>query len=253
MTVVVRSAADAANLGSELRRLSAGIDPDQPVRDIQTYDQLIAGAASSPRSVALVFGLLAGMATVLAVIGMYGVMTHYVTPRTRELGLRMALGAARRDVLGLVIVQGMRPVVAGIVLGVAAALALTRLLRGLLYGIGATDAATFGGVVVILLVAGLVACYLPARRAAGIDSTRRLHSGTNDAPSGHSARLHDQHCHRWPGLARRPKGRYSRSKSSSSRGVTTETGARRPRGARVSVGTARTVSTRECRTKNSEC
>ena len=117
----------------------------------------------------MLFSLFAGLALVLAVTGVYGVISYSVARRTHEVGIRMALGAGRRDVLRLFIGQGMRLVLAGLVAGLGVAFALTRLMRALLFGVSTTDAATFGVVAVGLVVVGLFACYLPARRATKVD------------------------------------------------------------------------------------
>ncbi len=115
------------------------------------------------------FGLFAGLALLLTVIGLYGVMSYTVTQRTRELGLRMALGAQTRDVLKLVIKQGMGLVLLGAVIGVAGAVALTRVMKSWLFGVSATDPLTFTAVALLLTLVALLACFVPARRATKVD------------------------------------------------------------------------------------
>jgi putative ABC transport system permease protein len=118
---------------------------------------------------AFLMGLFAVVALLLASVGIYGVIAYSVSRRTHELGVRVAMGAVRADILGLVLRQGMRLVTIGILVGLAASLFMTRLLSSLLYGIGAADALTFVGVVVLLLGVAVLACYLPARRATKVD------------------------------------------------------------------------------------
>ena len=122
-----------------------------------------------PRLQASLLGLFAAIAVLLAAIGIYGVMAVSVAQRTREIGIRMALGAVRRDVLALVVRQGFLLAAAGLAVGVAGALALTRVMRSLLFSVSATDPAVFGSIVALLAAVALLACYLPARRAARVD------------------------------------------------------------------------------------
>ncbi|HWW76176.1 MAG TPA: FtsX-like permease family protein, partial [Pyrinomonadaceae bacterium] len=132
-------------------------------------NQVMADTVSRARFNTLLLGLFAGLATLLAAVGIFGVMNYAVTLRTREIGLRMALGAQPGRVLMLVLRQGLLLTLAGIGIGLAGALALTRLMSGLLYGIGATDPATYAAIVGLLALVSLVACYIPARRATRVD------------------------------------------------------------------------------------
>jgi len=140
-----------------------------PVVGVMMAEENLAIAYMGPRVAAGMASTLGVLALLLATIGLYSVMTYAVIERTREIGIRMALGAGVRDVLRLIVSQGMRMVLTGIVLGFAGALALTRALSSLLFGIGATDSVTFVGVGVLLIAVALLACYVPARRATRVD------------------------------------------------------------------------------------
>jgi ABC-type antimicrobial peptide transport system permease subunit len=170
MAMVVR--ADAAALpslrGTLLQEVKQ-LDAAQPIANFRTMPELVAKAVARPRFNTLLLGLFAAAALMLTAVGLYGVVTYGVNQRTREIGIRMALGAQRQSVLALVIRQGMRPAFAGVAIGMAGAFALTRLLAGQLYEIKATDPVTFGIVALGLLFVSGVACYLPARRATKID------------------------------------------------------------------------------------
>jgi ABC-type antimicrobial peptide transport system permease subunit len=139
-------------------------------------NDVIARTLAQRKFTMVLLGIFAGLAVVLAAVGLYGVMSYVVTQRTREIGIRMALGAQRADVLKLVIRQGMIVTAAGIAIGLAASLGLTRLIANLLYGIAATDAVTFAALSLLLLTVALLACWLPARRASGVDPMIALRS-----------------------------------------------------------------------------
>ena len=171
MTLVVgaHSAGDLGPVTESVRREIARIDPRLPVVGVMTADENLSMAYWGPRvaaGIATAFGVLA---LVLATMGLYSVMTYAVSQRTREIGVRMALGATVRDVLRMVLGQGLRTAAVGIALGLAGALALTRLLSSLLLGVGTTDALTFVGVPVLLIAVAFLACYVPARRATRVD------------------------------------------------------------------------------------
>jgi len=171
MRVVVRSHGDPAAILSATRSKIAQLDPDLPMAGVASMKEVIAasGRVSQSRLTAEFTGTFASLATLLTAIGIYGVVTYSVAQRTQEMGLRMALGANRGDVLRLVIGEGMRAVLLGIGVGFVAALALTRLIKTMLFGTSATDPLTFAAVLLLLILVGVLACYVPARRASGLD------------------------------------------------------------------------------------
>jgi putative ABC transport system permease protein len=169
LSVVVRSTADPAAVGNAARRLVREVDPDLPIFGFTTLEDVIAESVSQPRFYTLLLGVFAGLALILAAVGIYGVISYLVSQRTRELGIRIALGATAPQVLRLVLGQGLVLAIAGVVVGLGASFWLTRLIASLLYGVGAADPLTFFGVVVVLLAVASLACYLPARRAARVD------------------------------------------------------------------------------------
>jgi putative ABC transport system permease protein len=167
--VVVRTSGDAEQLAPVLRRELAALDPAQPISDVKTMEQRVASSISQSKLNTVLIGLFAGVALALASIGIYGVISYAVAQRTREIGIRMALGATTTDVLGLVVRQGMTPALLGVLVGVAAALGATRLMGSLLYGVSATDPIVFAAVCAVLTVVALAACLVPARRASLVD------------------------------------------------------------------------------------
>ena len=174
MGLVIRTTGDAAAFAPTLRREVQALDKDQPVYSVRTMDDVVANALGTRRVSMQLFAVFACAALLLAALGIYGVMAYSVTQRTQEIGIRMALGAQKSDVLGLVIRQGMLLTVIGVGVGVAGAFGLTRLLANLLFGVTATDPLTFLAIPLLLLFVALVACYLPARRAARLDPTIAL-------------------------------------------------------------------------------
>jgi putative ABC transport system permease protein len=167
--LVVRAKMSPAALAPNVRAALSQVDPKLPTTEFQTLDHLVDQAASPKRLITLLLGGFALLALILAALGIYGVISYSVTQRTQELGIRLALGARAVDVLKLVIRQGMQPVVFGLGLGLVAAVALTRLMVSLLFGVSATDPITFAGIALLLAAVALLACYLPARRAAKVD------------------------------------------------------------------------------------
>ena len=169
LMLAVQTSTTPEALTSAIREQVRGLDPDQPVTSIRTMDELLDRTLSEARFSLLLFGLFAALALVLAVIGIYGVMATAVTQRTHEIGLRMALGAQKRDVLRLVMGEGMTLVLIGVAVGLASAVGLTRLMATLLFGVSATDPITLAVIPVLLAAVALLACYLPARRATKVD------------------------------------------------------------------------------------
>ena len=169
MTLAVRASGDPLALAGPLRERVRELDRDQPVGNVKTMETWVAESVASRRFSVLLLGVFACVAAGLAALGLYGVVSYSVAQRTHEIGLRVALGARPRDVLRLVIRQGMILTLLGTAVGLLAALALTRVMSGLLFGVGATDAATFVTVPLLLVAVALLACYLPARRATKVD------------------------------------------------------------------------------------
>ncbi len=169
MTLVIRSTAAASQLEEPLRRLASSLNPEAPVSEVKPMPAILSGAVAAPRSVTSLFVAFAVLALVLGVVGIYGVISFFVGQRTREFGIRIALGAQRRDVLKLVMNEGLSLTLVGIAGGLAAAFALTRFLGTLLYGVSATDPLDFAGVAVLFASVALVACYMPAHRAMRVN------------------------------------------------------------------------------------
>ncbi len=169
MTVVARTKGDPMSLAAAARSEIQSIDPQQPVADVRPMSEWLAESTARSRFSALLLVVFAVIALILAAVGTYGVMSYSVTQRTHEIGVRMALGAQTRDVLRMIVGKGMLLTLAGVVVGLAAAFALTRVMTSLLYGVSATDPWTFAAVAALLLLVGLLACYLPARRATKVD------------------------------------------------------------------------------------
>jgi len=174
MSLVVRTAGDPLSLGSSIRREVSAVDRDLPLFQMQTMESVVAGSLARPRFYMLLLGIFAGVALLLAAIGIYGVIAQTVSQRTHEIGIRMALGAQRRDVLLMVVRQGMALAGAGVAVGLICAFVLTRLMESLLYGVSATDPLTFIAVAAGLVCVALVACWIPARRATRVDPMTAL-------------------------------------------------------------------------------
>jgi len=169
MSLLVRAHGNAAALAPAIRNAIWSVDKDQPIVRVATMDDLLAASAAERRFALILFETFGLVALVLAATGIYGVLSGSVTERAREIGVRLALGAQRRDVLALILRQGVKLTLSGVGLGLLAAWAVTRLLTTLLYSVSATDPLIFGGVAVLLTVVALIACYLPARRATKVD------------------------------------------------------------------------------------
>jgi putative ABC transport system permease protein len=169
MALVVRTAGDAARFQTAIQKEIRAIDPEQPIADVRTMKEVIARSIARPRFNTVLLTIFAVVALVLASVGLYGVMNYSATQRTHEVGIRMALGATRTDIMRLVVGNGMLLTLIGIGLGVGASLGLTRVMASLLFGITATDVPTFLGVSLVLVAVALIANYIPARRATRVD------------------------------------------------------------------------------------
>jgi putative ABC transport system permease protein len=174
MTVLIRSTGDPLNLVSAVRNEVMAIDPNQPVYGVKSLEQRVAESVAVTRALMFLFSAFAILALVLASVGIYGIVSYSVSQRTHEIGIRMALGAGRADVLRLIMQNGIALALAGIVLGVMGAFALTRFMTALLFGIKPTDLKTFVIVSIGLLVITIVACLIPARRATKVDPLEAL-------------------------------------------------------------------------------
>jgi predicted permease len=174
MAVVVRTAGEPTSLVRAVRDEILAVDKEQPVFGVRTMSQIVSNSIARQRLSATLLGVGAGLALLLASIGIYGVLAYAVTQRTHEIGVRLALGARAADVLGLVIRQGMGLALIGVSAGLFGALGLTRLLSGFLYGVSATDPLTFLTVALLLVGVAFLACYVPARRATKIDPMEAL-------------------------------------------------------------------------------
>jgi putative ABC transport system permease protein len=174
MSLVLRTAGDPmAAAGPALREVRR-LDPDQPVADVRSMDQVLDGSVAGARFNTLLLAIFAGVAFLLATVGIYGVIAYNVTERTHEFGIRLALGASGGDLVRLVIGHAARLAGAGIAVGVATALVLTRLMASLLYTVTPTDPATFAAIVLMLGAIALLAGYVPSRRATALDPAGAL-------------------------------------------------------------------------------
>jgi putative ABC transport system permease protein len=173
-SLVVRTKGEPLSLAESIRKEILALDSEVPLSNVRTMEQVISGSLSTRRFTLTLLGIFAGAALALAIIGLYGVMAYAVTRRTHEIGIRMALGARRADVLWLVLRHGMWLTMLGLAVGLAGALALTRVLRNHLYETGATDATTFASVSLLLVFVALLACLIPARRATKVDPMAAL-------------------------------------------------------------------------------
>lgn len=169
MSLVIRSAEDPRSLGRAILAEIRQLDPNLPVTTMRTMRDIVSGSVAQRRFQMLLIAAFAALALVLAVVGVYGVVSYSVLRRTREIGLRIALGAQQRDVLGAVLMEGLLPVVAGIALGVAGAAIGAAALKSLLYGVGPLDPMALGGVACLLVFTASAACYIPARWASRMD------------------------------------------------------------------------------------
>ncbi|MCA1577510.1 MAG: ABC transporter permease [Acidobacteria bacterium] len=169
MAIVVRSTVEPESLAPALRQAVAEVDRGVPVAQVKTMEHIVSASVTQPRFNLFLVGLFGGVALLLSAAGIYGVTAYTVTQRTHELGIRIALGAQVSDVLKLVLGQGMAVIGIGLVIGLAAAFGLMRVMRSLLFGVGENDPLTFAAITLVLLFVALLACYLPARRATKVD------------------------------------------------------------------------------------
>jgi putative ABC transport system permease protein len=167
--LAIRASGDTANLVSSVRKIIREVDPDQPVSNVATMSEVLGVEAAQRRMGMIMLAAFAGLALLLASLGIYGVLAYFVTQHTNEIGVRIALGANRRNILALVLKKGMGLTLLGIAIGMAAAFALTRLMSSLLFGVKAFDPLTFVAVPLLLAVVALLACWIPARRATKVD------------------------------------------------------------------------------------
>jgi putative ABC transport system permease protein len=173
-TMVMRTSVEPMSLAEQVRQAVWKVDPDQPMWKIRTVESLIDRSVADRKFLMALMGIFAGLALVLTIVGLYGVITYLVNQRTQEIGIRMALGAQVGHILTMVLKQGMLLVLSGVALGLAASWLLTRLITKLLFQVSATDPIAFIGISLLLVVVALLACYLPARRAARVDPLQAL-------------------------------------------------------------------------------
>jgi putative ABC transport system permease protein len=174
MSVVVRSTGDSDSVAGTLRQVVADVNRTVPISDVQTMEQVVSTSVTQPRFNLFLIALFSVIALLLSAAGIYGVTSYGVSQRTHELGIRMALGAQVRDVLGMILKQGMGVIGIGLVLGLGAAFLLLRLMKSLLFGVTETDPLTFVVTTVVLTFVALIACYVPARRATKVDPLEAL-------------------------------------------------------------------------------
>jgi putative ABC transport system permease protein len=167
--LVIRTSGNPLNLVAAARSEIHQVDPDQPISNIQTMADVL-GEETAPRQLGMtLLTIFAGLALLLASLGLYGVLAYFVVQHTQEIGVRMALGAQRGNILGLVLKKGMMLTLLGVAIGLVVAFALTRLMASLIYGVSPTDPLTYAGVALLLMLVAFMACYLPARRATKVD------------------------------------------------------------------------------------
>jgi putative ABC transport system permease protein len=169
LSFVIRATGDPAGIISAVRGVVTEVEPNQAIHNVITMEQRLANATTSRRLNTVLLGSFAGLALLLAVVGIYGVMSYAVTQRTREIGVRIALGASSKEIIRLIVGQGALLVGIGVVIGLGAAALGTRLLAKLLFGVSALDPVTFVGVTALLAATAFLACYVPARRATKVD------------------------------------------------------------------------------------
>ncbi|HEX8088402.1 MAG TPA: FtsX-like permease family protein, partial [Blastocatellia bacterium] len=169
MALLVRSASDPSRLVPSIREAIHAVDKDQPIYRVMSMEEMVSNSVAQKRFSMLLLAIFAGVALLLAAVGIYGVMSYSVTQRTQEIGIRMALGASRGDVLKMIVRQGMMLTLIGVGVGLGVAFLVARVMSSLLFGVGAHDPATFIAIPAILAAVALGACFIPARRATRVD------------------------------------------------------------------------------------
>ncbi|OLE97811.1 MAG: hypothetical protein AUG75_03750 [Cyanobacteria bacterium 13_1_20CM_4_61_6] len=169
MSLIIRTTTDPLSVIAAVRREVQTLDPNQPVFNVSTMEKTLDQSLATERLSMALLAVLASLALILSAVGIYGVMSYTVTQRTHEIGIRMAIGAQRRDVFRMVLGRGMVLVLIGVALGLIGAFSLTRLMRTMLFGVAPTDPVTFVTIAVLLTGVALVACYVPGRRATKVD------------------------------------------------------------------------------------
>jgi len=169
MVAIVKTNSEPRSFIPAMTKQVAAMDPDIPLFAVKSMEEYMSASVAAPRFSTTLLTIFAGVALVLTIVGLYGVMSYSVAQRTNEIGIRLALGAQSRDVLLMVVKQGSTLILLGLVIGLAGAYALTRLIESLLFGVTAKDPFTFAAVAVLLAVVALIACYIPAWRATKVD------------------------------------------------------------------------------------
>jgi putative ABC transport system permease protein len=172
--VIVKGSSDPNQLLSSVRAAVREIDPDQPIYNPRTMYEIRAESVQAERLNLTLLSIFAGIALVLAIVGIYGVMSYSVTQRTHEIGIRMAIGARPRDVFAMILGHGMKLALIGVAIGLLAAFALTRLMETMLFGVEPTDVPTFSLISLLLISVAALACYIPGRRATKVEPTISL-------------------------------------------------------------------------------
>jgi putative ABC transport system permease protein len=174
MITVVKTTVEPKSLVASINREVSAMDKDLPMFNTKTMDEYLASSVAAPRFNTTLLSIFAGVALVLTIVVLYGVMSYSVAQRTNEIGIRLALGAQTSDVLALIVRQGVKLIMVGLIVGLAGAYALMRVMSGLLFGVKDRDPITFAAAAIVLTVVGLLACYIPARRATRVDPIEAL-------------------------------------------------------------------------------
>ncbi len=187
MWVVARTTGDPTELMADARQVVRALDPAMPAYSMNTLEDVISESVAPRRFPMLLLGLFAAIAVGLAAVGLYGVVAYGVSLRTQEIGIRMAIGAGRGDVLRMIVAGGMRVALVGVIVGIAGALALSRLMRTMLFGVTGVDPASYAATALMLLAVAALACYIPARRAMRLDPLSALRETDSRRSSGYFA------------------------------------------------------------------